>query len=71
MMAGGEEMAEDLGAPDRLTDGEIIDFFQSGEKKQLYLTRNITVLCKLIKSNRDIILSNTLTRLETGYGSET
>lgn len=59
MMAGGEEMAEDLGAPDRLTDGEIIDFFQSGEKKQLYLTRNITVLCKLIKSNRDIILSNT------------
>ena len=59
MMAGGEEMAEALGAPDRLTDGEIIDFFQSGEKKQLYLTRNITVLCNLIKSNRDIILSNT------------
>lgn len=42
-----------------LSDDEIIDFFRYGERKQIRLTRKITVLCGLLKSNKDIILSNT------------
>lgn len=52
-------MPGDLYGQPYLSDGEIMDFFRCGENKQLQLTRNITMLCNLIKTNKDIILSNT------------
>lgn len=47
-----------------LSDDEIIDFFRYGERKQIRLTRKITVLCGLLKSNKDIILNNTFNPFE-------
>ncbi len=52
-------MPRDLYGQPYLSDGEIMNFFRCGENRQMQLTRNITVLCNLMKSNKDIILSNT------------